>query len=62
MLKKVGAISNVKNPIMVSLSLLDAQLKGTLSMGRYKNESIINIFKYSIYNVYMKSCTMYACR
>jgi hypothetical protein len=34
MLKKVGAISNVKNPIMVSLSLLDAQLKGTLSMGR----------------------------
>ena len=30
----VGALSNVKNPIMVSLSLLEAQYKGTLSMGR----------------------------
>jgi taspase (threonine aspartase 1) len=30
----VGAVSNVKNPIMVSLSLLEAQAKGTLSMGR----------------------------
>jgi taspase (threonine aspartase 1) len=30
----VGALSNVKNPIMVSLSLLNAQSKGTLSMGR----------------------------
>jgi len=30
----VGAVSNVKNPIMVSLSLLEAQLNGTLSMGR----------------------------
>lgn len=30
----VGALSNVKNPIMVSLSLLEAQIKGTLSMGR----------------------------
>ena len=30
----VGAISNIKNPIMVSLSLLEAQTKGTLSLGR----------------------------
>jgi taspase (threonine aspartase 1) len=30
----VGALSNIKNPIMVSLSLLEAQAKGTLSMGR----------------------------
>ena len=30
----VGALSNIKNPIMVSLSLLEAQSKGTLSMGR----------------------------
>lgn len=30
----VGAISNIKNPIKASLSLLEAQLKGTLSMGR----------------------------
>ena len=30
----VGALSNVKNPILVSLSLLEAQLQGTLSMGR----------------------------
>ncbi|CAF0713399.1 unnamed protein product [Brachionus calyciflorus] len=30
----VGAISNIKNPIMVSLSLLEAQIKGTLSLGR----------------------------
>ena len=30
----VGSLSNIKNPIMVSLSLLDAQSKGTLSMGR----------------------------
>ncbi|RNA35499.1 threonine aspartase 1-like [Brachionus plicatilis] len=30
----VGAISNIKNPIMVSLSLLDAQVKGSLSLGR----------------------------
>ena len=30
----VGAISNIKNPILVSLSLLEAQSKGTLSMGR----------------------------
>jgi len=28
-MKKVGAISNIKNPIMVSLTLLEAQLKGT---------------------------------
>lgn len=30
----VGAITNIKNPIMASLSLLKAQDKGTLSMGR----------------------------
>ncbi len=30
----VGALSLIKNPILVSLSLLEAQLKGTLSMGR----------------------------
>ena len=30
----VGAISNIKNPIKASLSLLEAQSKGTLSMGR----------------------------
>lgn len=30
----VGGVSNVKNPIMISLSLLEAQTLGTLSMGR----------------------------
>jgi taspase (threonine aspartase 1) len=30
----VGAITNIKNPIMASFSLLKAQDKGTLSMGR----------------------------
>lgn len=30
----VGAVSNIKNPIMISLTLLEDQLKGTLSMGR----------------------------
>ena len=30
----VGAVSNIKNPIKISLSLLDAQHEGTLSLGR----------------------------
>ncbi len=30
----VGALSNVKNPIMVALSLLDTQSNGHLSFGR----------------------------
>jgi len=30
----VGAVSNIKNPIMIALSLLESQIKGTLSMGR----------------------------
>ena len=30
----VGAIINIKNPVMVSHSILEAQSKGTLSMGR----------------------------
>ena len=30
----VGALSNIKNPIMVALNLLEAQLIGKLSMGR----------------------------
>lgn len=30
----VGALSNIKNPIMVALSLLEAQSIGHLSFGR----------------------------
>lgn len=30
----VGAVSNIKNPILIALSLLESQIKGTLSMGR----------------------------
>ena len=30
----IGAVSNIKNPIMIALSLLESQIKGTLSMGR----------------------------
>ena len=30
----VGAVSNIKNPILIPLTLLEAQMNGTLSMDR----------------------------
>jgi len=38
----VGAVSNIKNPIKIPLSILEAQSKGTLSLGM--NEKIFKVY------------------
>ena len=44
----VGAVSNIKNPIKIPLSLLEAQSKGTLSLG--KSCQIIYLLK-TVYRI-----------
>jgi hypothetical protein len=52
----VGALGNIKNPIMVSLSLLEAQSKGTLSMGRIVPWYNIKFNTWSVNFNYFKLC------